>query len=200
MVVSPEARERSRHAVKARNKAYYEKNKERENLRCKEYHLAARDLRLSVKAEWRDANRERENLKSVTRRRENIDKHLAYDKARRESRVDADYRKKYDEENRQRIKELSAQWARKNRAKKREGNARRRCLKLNATPPWADLEAIRSIYAQCVEISRQTGIPHEVDHIVPLKGKLVCGLHVPCNLQVIPQRLNRAKGNRMLKA
>lgn len=68
--------------------------------------------------------------------------------------------------------------------------ANRRAKKLQATPPWADLEAIRQIYRLCPP-------GHHVDHIVPLQGKDVCGLHVPCNLQYLPAEENIRKGNRL---
>ena len=45
-------------------------------------------------------------------------------------------------------------------------------------------------------VTRQTGIPHEVDHIYPLRGKNSCGLHVEANLQVVPSTVNRRKKNR----
>lgn len=47
-------------------------------------------------------------------------------------------------------------------------------------------------------MERETGTRHEVDHIVPLKGKTVRGLHVETNLRVIPHTENRQKGNKLL--
>lgn len=55
-------------------------------------------------------------------------------------------------------------------------------------PPWADRKAIEVIYA-----NRPPG--HHVDHIIPLKGENVCGLHVPNNLQYLPAAENIKKSN-----
>lgn len=71
----------------------------------------------------------------------------------------------------------------------------RRAAEIRAMPVWADRAAIRSVYAESVETTRRTGIPHDVDHIVPLRGKTVSGLHVHWNLRVIPSSVNRAKSN-----
>lgn len=49
---------------------------------------------------------------------------------------------------------------------------------------------------QAARLTRRTGIVHEVDHIVPLQGENVCGLHVETNLRVITKAANREKSNR----
>ncbi|WP_148222919.1 hypothetical protein [Paraburkholderia xenovorans] len=74
--------------------------------------------------------------------------------------------------------------------------AARKARLSQASPPWVDLDAIRSIYEEAARITMETGITHEVDHIVPVMGRTVCGLHVPWNLRVIPATLNRKKSNR----
>jgi hypothetical protein len=72
--------------------------------------------------------------------------------------------------------------------------ASRRAAKVNATPSWADMTAITKVYAAAKELSKRTGVLHVVDHIVPLRGKSVCGLHVEHNLQVISDIANKVKG------
>lgn len=68
--------------------------------------------------------------------------------------------------------------------------------KINATPTWANLFFIEEAYDLAVLRKASTEIEWHVDHIVPLNGKTVCGLHVEHNIQVIPKRLNLQKGNR----
>lgn len=69
----------------------------------------------------------------------------------------------------------------------------------NAIPLWLT-DDHRFMIEETYELrdlrTKTTGIPHEVDHIVPIRGKNVSGLHVPWNLQVIPASENRSKGNK----
>lgn len=77
------------------------------------------------------------------------------------------------------------------------GWAKRKAAKIGATPKWANPEAIKSKYAEARRLTVETGIQYHVDHIVPLRSKIVCGLHVVWNLQVIPAVDNVKKGNRL---
>ena len=65
----------------------------------------------------------------------------------------------------------------------------------NAMPLWANKDAIKNVYALSKELTVTTGIRHEVDHVIPIKHPLVCGLHVENNLQVISENENRVKSN-----
>jgi hypothetical protein len=64
-----------------------------------------------------------------------------------------------------------------------------------ATPPWADMRAIREVYKEAERLTLATGREHHVDHIVPLNHPRVCGLHVPANLRAILAGPNMAKSN-----
>jgi hypothetical protein len=68
-------------------------------------------------------------------------------------------------------------------------------------PKWLtkeDFRDIRAFYAMSRHLTEITKIVWEVDHIVPLQGKTVSGLHVPSNLQVVPKDVNRTKRNEFL--
>jgi hypothetical protein len=92
---------------------------------------------------------------------------------------------------------LAAQeWAEHCKSDRIVTRSARRSIERRQRPAWADRDAIKAVYAQAIRRSRETGIPHHVDHEIPLQGKLVSGLHVATNLQVLPWYENVAKNNR----
>lgn len=80
-------------------------------------------------------------------------------------------------------------------------NQRRRRTR-QATPPWTTLEhkkQIREKYLLALAMTKETGVPYVVDHIIPLHGEEVCGLHVPWNLQVMTREDNLRKSNKLIE-
>lgn len=67
-----------------------------------------------------------------------------------------------------------------------------------ATPVWADMEQIKRVYLMSALAGRVYGVPHHVDHIIPIAGANVCGLHVESNLRVVPYWENIEKGNKLI--
>ena len=95
-------------------------------------------------------------------------------------------------------KKKIAEWKDNNRDLIRMYWQKRYAAKKNAYPSWIGEDErffLKEIYDLCELRNQMTNVKWEVDHIVPLQGKSVCGLHVPWNLQVITAQENRAKGN-----
>jgi hypothetical protein len=105
-------------------------------------------------------------------------------------------KKAYCERNRETINQRSLAWAKANPGKAAARAMRRIATAKRATPLWASKERIDAVYALAARLTRETGVSHHVDHIVPLTSRLVCGLHVEWNLQVLPARENLEKSNR----
>ena len=98
-----------------------------------------------------------------------------------------------------RNKKYAKQWKQLNKDKHCASEGKRRATKLKATPSWlteVQYGEILEIYAFAKKQQDKTNIKHHVDHIVPLQGKTVCGLHVPWNLQVLTASQNCSKSNK----
>lgn len=78
---------------------------------------------------------------------------------------------------------------------KKERDARHYLDKKIATPPWADKKAIKAVYDEAKRLTIETGTLYHVDHIIPIHGRYVSGLHVPDNLRAIPAIENVLKHN-----
>ncbi|MDC3159624.1 hypothetical protein OA667_02660 [Prochlorococcus sp. AH-716-G10] len=143
----------------ARNKAWFQNNREQHYLTAKK---------------WKENNPEK--VKEVQKK--STKKYLASEKGK---------------ENLAKIRRIRTESG-KGAAYKRARDAQKR----NATPPWQDLEALFPIYEEASILENINGLEYEVDHIDPLKNKLVCGLHVLANLQAIPKSNNRAKHNKFI--
>ena len=142
-----------------------------ESERSKAKNLLNRDSRLAKAKQWRD---------------ENKDKQLASIKAWREN-------------NPGRYESIIKDWCNRNKDKVNAKWMKRNAAKKNRTPNWLtddQLWMIEQAYDIAAKRTLSLGITFHVDHIVPLQGKIVSGLHVPWNLQVIPAKLNQQKSNR----
>ncbi len=155
-------------------KSWRASNKDRALNVTREYRQRkAEHIKASAK-QWRERNKERERERDLRRRRSNPEGH------------------------RRRVKA----WADGNREKLNSVYAQRRARSKSATPPWlTQVERGRILlkYKEAKVMSLLTGIRHEVDHVIPLNGKSVSGLHVPWNLRVIPARENKRKSKKFLE-
>lgn len=160
-------------------------------LQCSNGHVAERITKsyrcVECKREW-------ESRRRIT--------HAEQDKAirAREVRKNAESYKRRRQEYDQRkgkshVSELQKKWKLYNKDKVLENTNHRRALKQQASPIWRDAEACKMIYRRAIQLTRETGILHHVDHIVPLNGVNVCGLHCEYNLQILTAEENLKKSN-----
>lgn len=150
-------------------------------------HQKYRDSRKLIKQEY-DKNRRLE------KREELLDQKRKYYKDNKE--------KLYSYRNQPYIKDKKYKynkiWNKNNTDIKNYHNANRRALLIKATPTWLTDEhkkEIKEFYKKAKTMSKNSNIKYEVDHIIPLKSKIVCGLHVPWNLQILSKTENLKKRN-----
>ena len=162
---------------------------------------------------WRSKNRDRDNLTRKSRAKRSPEKARLYGERYANTHKEklAIKSKKWRAKNREQahiidkrrrlknpeiIKQRMTEWYQRNRHVVYASNAVRRGMERRAKPAWANMFFIEEIYDLAALRTKHTGIRWSVDHIVPLKSKIVCGLHVENNLRVIPLTANISKGNR----
>ena len=169
------ARQLEKLSKKEYNRQYYRKNREKLLAQKNQYYEENKEIILDKVKDYNQQNKIQRQQYHKEYRQRNLDN------IRQTQR-------QYYEAHREQVLERNRQWCVQNPKQVRAIKAKRRAAKIQRTPAWADLIAIREFYKNCPK-------GHEVDHIIPLQGKNVCGLHVLENLQYLPMEENRRKGN-----
>lgn len=155
--------------------------------KVRDYNAAYRKANLgnlsAYYAEWYTANPEKVRARAKVWAKANPSKHRAHAAA---------YRKANPEKCLARVEA----WKKANPDKCNATTMRRNATKLNATPAWASQGYITLWYKLAKMEEARTGKKCHVDHIVPLRSKLVCGLHCEDNMQILFAGPNITKGNR----
>ena len=131
------------------------------------------------------------------------EKNKIYQKERREQSTYEEYRQKVYQKHKLKIRQQHKVYDSKseNKVKKLASGSKYRATKLNATPSWLTkdhFKQIESFYERAKELEEATGEKFHVDHIIPLQSKIVSGLHVPWNLQVLTEEENLRKSNKVI--
>ena len=88
------------------------------------------------------------------------------------------------------------EWSLRNPAAAKQRSRQRRIRSKHAFVNWANKDSINAIYAMSKFLTSVVGVQYHVDHIIPLQGKLVSGLHVENNLSIVRADYNLSKGNK----
>jgi hypothetical protein len=140
----------------------------------------------------------------------NKDKHNASQRKWRQKNPDREWRVRNPEKSKESVKIATREWTKRNpeyhhnhylanKAVYVANRARRRALQDSATPIWLtaiNKAQIQEMYDIAKARKMQTSVDYHVDHIIPINGENVSGLHVPWNLQVITAKENLQKGNK----
>jgi hypothetical protein len=180
---------------------YYLKNKEKINEKNRKYHHAHKEKLNEKSRTYHQENKEQLSAKNKCWREQNKEKRKQYLKENKDKLLPKiiEYQTSYYQLHTEKLKEKSRLYAKENPEKMNAQKAKRKAARLQRTPTWLTQEQLKRIevfYLEAKELEAQTGIRHHVDHIIPLRGKLVSGFHVPENLRVITASENCRKRNR----
>ena len=168
---------------------------------CKHGHIAPRKTKGScvecLKVEWQQAAEKRvDYFRTYNKREEVKDRKNAWYEANKEQVIQSAATRPLE------VKRVYQKaWKERNTIWVRADTKARRRKHREATPPWLSREQkaqIRELYKIAITMTKTTGEQYVVDHIVPLRSEVVCGLHVPWNLRVIPRQENLLKSNKLI--
>ena len=165
-------------------------------LPCKHGHVALRKTKGTcmdcLKIEWEETNAKRALLPKSEASKKAGKKY--YENNKEVVKLRAQSRKP------EAIMKYRRAWQKNNPELVKADNKHRRTKHKQATPKWLTQEhkaQIKQFYLDAMLVSKVTGVSYAVDHIVPLRGELVSGLHVPWNLAVITREENSKKSNKI---
>ena len=169
----------------------YIKNIDRYKSKINQYYIDNKETIIAYQKEYSEINRD--NI--VAYKKE-------YNKNNKErfAPLKQECAKNYRKNNKNKIAKQARDYRRNNKDRINSNTAKRNAAKLQALPKWLtkeELEQIKELYTCAQMFKLYTGQEYHVDHIVPLQGENVCGLHVPWNLQVIPASENLSKSNKL---
>jgi hypothetical protein len=168
---------------------------------CKHGHVALRKTKGScvecLKIEWQKNNETRAGyFKTYNKKEEVKDRKNEWYLANRDQVIERAKTRPVES-----LREYRNAWKRNNPVQVNASTKARRRKHRQATPLWLTRKQkseIRQLYQIAITMTKTTGEQYVVDHIVPLRGQDVCGLHVPWNLRVITQEENLKKSNKHL--
>ena len=154
-----------------------------------------------ISKEWRDKNPEKyRSYKEKTRAKNPERTKETEQKWRKDNPEKAKAAaKRWHEANPNKNGEYVKIWRKNNPGRHSAAVSKRKAAQLKRTPPWLSKEQaneITNMYETAHELRWLSEVPLHVDHIIPLNGKNVSGLHVPWNLQILPASLNMSKRNK----
>lgn len=181
-----------------RTKRWKQQNKDKVNAAATSRYAAKKDVLRPIQRAWEQANAGKIAVQRKQRYDADPETHRAktYAQMRKNPERTKEIGRASYWNNHERALETLRRYKRENPARMKALEVRRRAAKLQAEPAWANEFFIEEAYRLAKLREKLCGGKWEVDHIVPLQSKLVCGLHVHTNLQVIPKSVNQSKSNR----
>lgn len=187
----------NRTSLAEKQRERWEADKDAMRASMREWYRKNRDAKRAYNARYAAENAEYTKARNAKWNQENKD-HIAEYRIANSERY-RQQRRNWWEKNGDAARRKNSEWSANNPDKNSARVARRKAKKKAACPAWADMAAIEAVYREASRLQRETGIPHHVDHIVPLQNEMVCGLHVHWNLRAIPAVENMRKKNRLIE-